>query len=70
MFEVKKTSSGRKAKRPDFETLGKLYLKYIAGEYTSADIAEMYGVRPATVRTWFMNERRKEEAAKEREMNG
>lgn len=69
MFEVKKTSSGRKSKKPDFETLGELYQKYISNEYTSADIAEMYGVHPATVRTWFMKERRKEEAAREREMN-
>lgn len=69
MFEVKKTSSGRKTNKPDFETLGELYQKYISEEYTSADIAEMYDVKPSTVRTWFMNERRKEEAAKERDMN-
>lgn len=69
MFEQKR-STRCKSKKPDLETLGKLYEKYISEEYTSAEIAEMYGVHPATVRTWFMQERRKEEAAKEREMNG
>lgn len=69
MFEQKR-STRKKSRKPDLETLSKLYEKYIAEECTSADIAEMYGVHPATVRTWFMQERRKaEEATKERELN-
>ena len=69
MFEVKK-GVRKRSKKPDLKTLGELYQKYLTDEYTSAEIAEMYGVHPATVRTWFMDERRKEEAAKAREMNG
>ena len=69
MFEVKK-GVRKRGNKPDLKTLGELYQKYLTDEYTSAEIAEMYGVKAATVRSWFSKARKKEEAAKERELNG
>ncbi|MCC8020694.1 MAG: hypothetical protein LIO63_01715 [Akkermansia sp.] len=44
--------------RPDDKTLIRLYKKY-----NSAQIAEMYGAKDSTVRSWFSH-LRKEEAEK------
>lgn len=48
---------GRPTVRPDDDTLAKLY-----NELPTKQIAEMYGVKPSTVRGWASKARRAEEA--------
>lgn len=52
---IAKKRSGRPSNRPDAEKLAELY-----SGHTAQQIADMYNVSVATVRTWINNERRKE----------
>lgn len=53
LFERKKM--GRPTNRPDTNTLAELY-----NSCTITEIAEKYNVKPATVRYWISQERKKE----------
>lgn len=47
-MDIPKKRVGRPSKRPDDKTLISLYK-----EYNSVQIAEMYGVKDSTVRSWY-----------------
>lgn len=50
---LEKKQAGRTSKRPDVDTLSKLY-----AEKSARDISIMYGVSEATVRSWILRYRR------------
>ena len=50
---LEKKQAGRTSKRPDVDTLSKLY-----SEKSAHEIAVMYGVSEATVRSWILRYRR------------
>ena len=47
-MDIPKKKGGRPSKRPPDEVIVKLYK-----QYTSSEIAEKYGVKPGTVRSWI-----------------
>lgn len=50
---LEKKQAGRISKRPDIDTLSRLY-----AEKNAREIAAMYGVSEATVRSWILRYRR------------
>ena len=50
---LEKKQAGRISKRPDVDTLSKLY-----AEKSAREIAAMYGVSEATVRSWILRYRK------------